>query len=228
MKNTIIKIKHPKPLVFKLSSLKDEVKRPDKKTSHQTYGLSKALKIKSYLLVLLMLLSTGCSVVYVPALNAKITIENSDGDSKEKAIAYQTVLKDQGVESCVTCGVLSFNSQQLLHCWNEVRNPEDGRWKLVDVDAVVSQRDGWDIEQSPEYMPYIRYGGKVTVDDIHSERGFYWKSEKSIACIMENCEFSWLPVINELDYNFIFSPPKPQNFPRPPSSTYFAGRNAQK
>ena len=185
-------------------------------------------RIMRSLLILSIIFSTGCSVVYVPALNTKIAIENSDGDCKDKAIAYHEAMQEQDIKSCVTCGVLSFNSQPLLHCWNEVLSPEDDRWKLVDVDAVEGQLDGWDTEQSPEYMPYVRYSGKVTIDDIRSERGFYWKSEKGLAYIMENCQFNWFPIISEIDYMCIFSPPKPQNFPRPPSNTNFAGLYAQR
>lgn len=185
-------------------------------------------RIMRSLLILSIIFSTGCSVVYVPALNTKIAIENSDGDCKDKAIAYHEAMQEQDIESCVTCGVLSFNSQPLLHCWNEVLSPEDDRWKLVDVDAVEGQLDGWDTEQSPEYMPYVRYSGKVTIDDIRSERGFYWKSEKGLAYIMENCRFNWFPIISEIDYMCIFSPPEPQNFPRPASNTSFARLYAQK
>jgi hypothetical protein len=222
MKNTIINKHLPNPASFNVSDIEDR-DIAQLTISSQTHSVSVARKIKIYLFVLLILFLTGCSTVYVPALNTKIAIENSDGDCKDKAIAYQTVLQDQGIESCVTCGVLSSYSKPLLHCWNEVLSPEDDRWKLVDADAVERRVDGWDTEQSPEYMPYVRYSGKVTLDDIRSERGFYWKSEKSLAYIMENCQFNWIPIISEIDYMCIFSPPEPQNFPRPPSNTNFAG-----
>lgn len=151
-------------------------------------------------LILSIALTAGCSTVFVPLKDAKVTIERGGGDCKDKAIAYHSALQEEEIESCVTCGVLSFNSEPLLHCWNEVRCPEDGKWKLVDVDALMGQLDGWDVEQSPEYIPYIKYSGKVTVEDIRLQRGFSWKSEKELSYLMENCQFNWIPVISELDY----------------------------
>ncbi len=153
-----------------------------------------------YLLVFLIIFAAGCSTVFVPLKDTKIAIEKGGGDCKDKAIAYHMALQEQEIESCVTCGVLSFYSKPLLHCWNEVRCPEDDRWKLVDVDAIVGQRDGWDREQSPEYIPYIRYNDKVTVKDIRLERGFSWKSEKKLSYLMQNCQFNWIPIISELEY----------------------------
>lgn len=147
-----------------------------------------------------IIFATGCSTVFVPLKDTKIGIENSRGDCKDKAIAYHEALREKEIESCVTCGVLSFNSKPLLHCWNEVKSPEDGKWKLVDVDALTGQRDGWDVQQSPEYMPYIRFSGKVTIDDIRSEQGFFWKSDKELSYLMENCQFNWIPIVSELAY----------------------------
>ncbi len=105
-------------------------------------------RITTLIISLFIIFATGCNTVFVPIKDAKIDIENSDGDCKDKAIAYHDALREQEIESCVTCGVLSFHSKLLLHCWNEVKNPEDGKWKLVDVDAVAGQQDGWDAEQS--------------------------------------------------------------------------------
>ena len=68
------------------------------------------------------------------------------------------------------------------------------------MDAVAGQQDGWDAEQIPEYMPYIRFTGTVTVDDIRTERGFFWKSDKELAYLMENCRFNWIPIFSELAY----------------------------
>ena len=166
------------------------------------YNYRNTATLTRYLLVLLIgfLFLTGCSTVYVPLKDSKIVIENSEGDCKAKAIAYQAALQDQGIESCVTCGVLSFNSQPLFHCWNEVLCPEDNKWKLVDVDAIEGQLDGWDVEQSPEYMPYIRYKGAVTVQDIRQEQGYSWKNENGLAYLSEHCQFNWIPIISELDY----------------------------
>lgn len=171
---------------------------PIKKNHPDTTAMTN--KTIKYLLILLIVFTAGCSTVFVPLKDTKITIESGRGDCKEKAIAYHTALQDQEIESCVACGVLSFNSEPLLHCWNEVRCPEDGKWKLVDVDAVMGQLDGWDVEQSPEYIPYIKYSGKVTIEDIRQQRGFSWKSEKELSYLMQNCQFNWIPIISELEY----------------------------
>ena len=152
------------------------------------------------LIILTVVLSAGCSTVYVPLKDTKITIERGGGDCKDKSIAYHAALQEQEIESRVTCGVLSFNSTPLLHCWNEVRCPVDGQWKLIDLDAMLGQLDGWNVEQSPEYLPYIRYNGNVTVEDIRRERGYMWKSDKSLSYLMQNCQFNWLPIISELPH----------------------------
>ena len=159
-----------------------------------------ANKIIRYLFVLLMAFTSGCSAVSVPLQDTLVAIERGEGDCKAKAIAYHSALQEKGIESCIACGVLSLYSQPVLHCWNEVLSPEDGRWKLIDADALVGQQDGWDVEQSPEYMPYIKYSGKVTVEDIRLEKGFSWKSEKNLSYLMQNCQFNWIPIISELDY----------------------------
>jgi hypothetical protein len=157
-------------------------------------------RILKSLIMLTVVLSAGCSTVYVPLMDTKIAIERGGGDCKNKSVAYHAALKEQEIESCVTCGVLSFNSTPLLHCWNEVRSPEDGKWKLIDLHAMVGQLDGWDVEQSPEYFPYVRYNGNVTVEDIRFERGYTWKSDKNLGYLMENCQFNWFPIISELKH----------------------------
>ena len=197
MKNTIIKKNHPGTVT---SMISEQRGIGEFLISNLIHGLSRAGHLSGYLFVLLIVFTAGCSTVFVPLPDAKVAIERGDGDCKDKAIAYQAALQDQGIESCITCGVLSLSSQPLLHCWNEVLSPEDGKWKLVDVDALADQQDGWDVEQSPEYLPYIKYSGKVTVEDIRQEKGYSWKSEKNLSYLMENCQFNWMPVISELDY----------------------------
>lgn len=152
------------------------------------------------LIMLTIVLSAGCATVYVPLMDTKIAIEQGGGDCKDKSVAYHAALQEQEIESCVTCGVLSFNSTPLLHCWNEVRCPVDGQWKLIDLDAMIGQLDGWNVEQSPEYLPYVRYNGNVTVEDIRWERDYTWKSDKNLAYLMENCQFNWFPIISELPH----------------------------
>jgi hypothetical protein len=185
------------------------------------FYLSSALK---YIMVALVLyMSTGCAAigsnVYMPCKNDLIAIERANdadaarmgsdigysagGNCKEQAIAYHTAVTDAGTESCVTCGILVQYSQPLKHCWNEVKCPEDGKWKLIDASRNSMEfRDGWDVEQSPEYMPYIRFKGKVSVEDIRHEQNYVWKSDKSLSYLMENCEFQWFPVISELRHIF--------------------------
>jgi hypothetical protein len=157
-------------------------------------------RILKSLIMLTVVLSAGCATVYVPLMDTKIAIEQGGGDCKDKSTAYHAALQEQEIESCVTCGVLSFNSTPLLHCWNEVRSPEDGKWKLIDLHAMVGQLDGWDVEQSPEYFPYVRYNGNVTVEDIRFERGYTWKSDNNLGYLMENCQFNWFPIISELKH----------------------------
>ena len=178
------------------------------------------IAMKTYLIILLSLsVTTGCAAlnanVYVPCKKDWLAIENSGaskvqrsgrayaynagGNCKEQAIAYHDVVRQTSVESCVTCGILSQNSQPLTHCWNEVKCPEDGKWKLIDTSRNFTEfQDGWDVEQSPEYMPYIRFTGKVTVEDIRNERDYSWKSDKSLSYLAEHCEFQWYPIISEL------------------------------
>lgn len=197
MKNTIIEENHPRTAVLMVSGRRET---GGSSISSQARGVATPGSMATYLLVLLILFSAGCSTVFVPLPDTKAALERGDGDCKDKAVAYQAALQDEGIESCITCGILSFYSEPLLHCWNEVLSPEDSRWKLIDVDAVVDQQDGWDREQSPEYIPYVRYYGKVTVEDIRLEKGFDWKSEKQLSYLMENCQFNWMPIISELDY----------------------------
>lgn len=165
----------------------------------------------------------GCAAfnsnVYVPCKKDWIAIEKANdadgirngvaigysagGNCKEQAIAYHDAVVESGIESCVTCGILVQNSQPLKHCWNEVRCPEDGKWKLIDASLNFMEfRDGWDVEQSPEYMPYIRFQGKVAVEDIRKELNYCWKSDKNLSYLMAHSDFQWFPIISE--WQFIF------------------------
>ncbi len=175
-----------------------------------------------YLIILLtMFMLAGCaafnSKVYVPFKKDWIAIEKANdanrsgretgysagGNCKEQAIAYHNVVNSSSIESCVTCGILVQNSQPLKHCWNEIKCPEDGKWKLVDTSRNFMEfSDGWDVEQSPEYMPYIKFEGPVTVEDIRKEQNYSWKSDKSLSYLAENCEFQWYPIISEWKYIF--------------------------
>jgi hypothetical protein len=161
---------------------------------------------------------TGCAAlnanVYIPCKKDWIAIENANrtgseigytagGNCKEQAIAYHSTVSDSDIESCVTCGILVQNSQPLKHCWNEIKCPEEGKWKQIDASRnFLEFKDGWDVEQSPEYMPYIRFKGKVRVEDIRKERNYSWKPDKSLAYLIENSDSQWFPIISEWRYIF--------------------------
>jgi len=181
-------------------------------------------RMVNYLVILSILyMITGCAAinsnVYIPCKNDLIAIEKvndadanrrgddigyaAGGNCKEQAIAYHDTVRRSGDESCVTCGILVQYSQPLKHCWNEVKCPEDGKWKLIDASRNSMEfRDGWDVEQSPEYMPYIRFKGRVSVEDIRKEQNYFWKSDQSLSYLIDNCEFQWIPIISEWQYIF--------------------------